>query len=230
MKFKITKDGLSYLGLSIILLLLIPTRFIVRILEFTYRDLSYGQLIPTYENAYSGIYLIIVYSIVLTLFVKYKKIKIFKPKEERTLLPVSKILILTAMTTIPILIISGILGWEIKVVADLGDRYTLREFREYMASYVYIIPMVIAVVISMVSFQHFFDLSVEMDNKKIQQYLPIGGVFILLTFGIVQLVLNTHGTFSILYFLFCIYFCFIYFLTERSLPKTILLVLLIYIF
>ncbi len=226
MKFIVSKEKLMYLYFSLSLLVVVLSRKVVLVFQPLYNTISYGQLNDLFENILSAIYIILMGILVIKLFKRFTNVKLSEKKE---LLPVKTVLLLTLLTTVPILVISGILGWEVKLIADLGDKFTIRQFVVHVCSLLYIIPKMIFVTFSLAGFQKFFDLSFILEDSKYKQYIPFGSICLFLTFGLSELFLNIHDL-SLIYFLMSFYFGVIYLITNKSISKTSFLVLLIYIF
>lgn len=221
MKFNFSKDKFKELYISLALLFLLLSTNIVTIFKIFYNQISYGLFNGTFRLSLSIIYLLIGLLIITKVF----KIK-FTPKKE--LLSTKRVLLLYALTLIPIIIMSAALGWEVKVFFDIGSNSTGTSIIEHFINVLLIIPKMFIVTLIIHYIQIFVSNVVEFDNEKIAKYTPFGGIFIFLTFGLFELICGVHH-FNIFYLIVNLYFGLIYLLTNKSVPKSFFIITLIYL-
>lgn len=223
MKFELKKEYLKYLYATLALFFLLLTKNVVVIFEFLYGIANYGLFNEVFKNALSCAYVII--GIILILF-------IFKPKfykeNEMKNLPIKRIFILYALTLTPIVLISWKLGWELKVLYDFGKNLTGGAMYAQIAYLAYTVPKMLAVTL-IIHFSHIFlENSIVLKNDNMKKYIPFGGIILLFTFGLFELIFNYHEL-SLVYFFFSIYFGIIYLLTDKSIVKSYFLILILYL-
>ncbi len=222
MKFEFKKENNKYLFVCLALLLVLFTKDIGIIFEFLYKNIGYGVANTIIKNCIAT-----VYTIGMLIFI-IKKFKL-KVDFDSSDLPVKRVLLLYLLTITPIIIISGILGWELKVFHGLGQNGAGSLFYDYLSNILYTIPKMLVVTYIIRYSQVYLENSITFDNEKLNGRIPFGGLFILLTFGIFELIFD-FNSFSLLYLFFNLYFGLIYLLTNRSLPKSYFIILLIYLF
>ncbi len=224
MEFRKDKSSILYFILAIVCFLAIISSLSVSLFEPLFRKVNYGQRLPILNATY--IFVLWIIEIIAILVISFKTFKIDilglkrKDKEE---LSVIRILILFLMTLVPIFLISGILGWKLKIVDDLGERITGDFLTYQLCEYGKAIPKMFLVTMMIKLSQEAFD--------KIfitKYFIPWGGIFTMFTFGLYEL-LTIHQRFSVLYFFFPLIYGTIYFISKKNFLTTFFLSYLIYL-
>ncbi len=228
MKTYFNKEGISFLIFGFVLLLSLLTKNIVKVFEPLYSKIYYGQINDLFNNVLSLIYLIIIFIVFIKVFHKITNLK-FRKEEDKKELSSIRIVVLIVMTLIPILIVGGCLGWELKIIYDLGEKFNMSKLLNVVSNYVISIIKMLFVTYAIVSFNNFFEKCFEFENKKISTFVPFAGVLIMLTFGLVELILGVNQL-NVLYFVFSLYYGVVYLVTDKSTSKTMLITTLIYLF
>jgi len=128
--------------------------------------------------------------------------------------------ILYFMTVIPVLIVALALGREFKIVQELGDRISKMAMIGNAAGYVLAAAKICAAI--------YVIFLVDGSVGKTKYPIPYGGLFAMLTFGVVELFV-TPSAFSLLYFFLFLYFGILAKVTQYRFGVTYVLALVLYI-
>ncbi|MFI3329738.1 MAG: hypothetical protein R3Y05_04555 [bacterium] len=221
MNFKFDKENLKYIYITLSLFFLLISTNLVRVFHFLYNAINYGLFNEIFRLSLSFFYLVIGLLIVVKIF----KIKLPQKKE---LLSIKRVLILYAVALVPIVIMSAALGWEVKIFFDIQDNSTGGSIIEHFINIAVCIPKLFIVTLIIHYSQLFFEKSITFNKENLIKFIPFGGIIALLTFGLFELIFGVHH-FNIFYLLINIYFGFIYLLTNKSVPKSYIIILLIYL-
>lgn len=132
-----------------------------------------------------------------------------KRKNDTKKISLINTLFIFLLTFIPIMIISWLLGWNLKIVDDFGQKIENIKVVSVVSRYaLYVLKILWATII--------ISLGQEGMEKifKSKYRIPWGGIILMLTFGIVELIIS-DGKFKIMYFLFNLIFGIIYLLANK---------------
>lgn len=146
-------------------------------------------------------------------------------------LPFVKLVAVWALTFGAILLVSGLLGWKVKIVYDLGMKVIMLD--AFCNLSLIALRMAESVILCA-----FIKCVEEAMKDIIPRKLPVpyGGIALFLTYGTARYLytggpMHLYGTneLSLLFWFFCILYGIIYKLTEESFPVTSILIWLIFI-
>ncbi len=222
---KLNKETIKYVLFGIGCLLIFGFGEIARVFEPLYENIYYGTLNNMFYNIIRAIIWVIGIVIVIVLSKKFLSFNPLGSKQEskKEELPMKNLLILTLIVTVCIAIASGLVGWQVKILADLGERYT--GLMLGMSAVKWGCSLIkIAVVIMMLNF---FQVGVEKSFPNLNN-IPWGGILLMLTFGIYELIMKETNL-PLLYLLFTVVYGEIHLLTHRNTIKSFLLIYFIYL-
>ncbi len=140
-------------------------------------------------------------------------------------LPGKNLAILAILSIASILIISAQIGFEVKPFHDMGVKITGYEFMGNIGTLFRNAIKCGFIVLMMRCAQKIAEILIGKGRSR----FIWGGVILLLTVGVYDLLIGAN-TLPLTYFLLNLLFGWVYLLTERSISKTYLFVLLIYFF
>lgn len=221
MKLEFKKENYKYLIYLLFLFAIFITSNFVHIFKFIYSGIA------------DGVYNEFIHMMLSTIFIVVGLIlfhKIFKTQYENDeTLPIPRVITLYCVVSACILLVSGLIGWNVKVIYDMGLVITVETIMVDIALLLYTLPKIFIITL-IIHYSHIFIFkTLQMKNEKIKNTIPFGGIFLLITFGLTELILGIHYL-SYIYLIFNIVFGFIYLLTKKSIKKTYILSLLIYLF
>ncbi len=153
-----------------------------------------------------------------------------KQKQQKPLLPVKNVLILFGISILCILIVSIQTGFQVKPIYDIGEKVTGYEIwnkigwlGKNVAKCVWIL------LILMCTHEIASEALRSLPQEKQKWLIPVFTGVCLLLFGLYD-VLASSNPFAWTYMLFYVAFTAVYYLTDRNVSKTLLLVILIYLF
>lgn len=200
-----------------------------------------GRFSQLYEKLFRGYYaelaicttIIIIWSCELTaaaFFCKRKlKFNLIWNDEKKSPLPAANLASLWVLTYGAILSVSGTLGWQFKIIHDLGTKITLPEI--YAA-----VSLVLLKAVESVMICAFIKCAEEAAKLLIPSRFPIpyGGIALFMTYGTAVYLYGGGSGFlygsierGVLFWFFCILYGAIYKLSKESFPVTAILVWLI---
>ena len=204
-------------------ILMIVGKIIASLAAPLFEQINYGQLVECLVNVLNCV-IWIVSILCLMLFVRKKTgISILSnPKTRKQQLDNKNLIALFVIVSISILVISAQIGFQVKPFYDLGMKFTGNELLEHVSVWLLSSVKCVWMVILMKASQAYG----ERFSKN--KYIPWGGIGLLLTVGILDLVF-VPTTLKFTYFLLNIVFGYGYKLTNQSVAKTYICILLIYI-
>lgn len=221
---KINKDTIKYIlfGVSCLFILLLGELSIL--FKPMYDWIYYGTLNSMFDDIIKAIIMIIG---VITMVIVSKKILGYNPlrskeysrKEE---LPIKNLIVLTLIVTSAIALISSFVGWQVKILADLGERYTGVQVGLAAVGWACASVRVLVALMMINYFQEGMEKSI---NNK---YISWGGLLLLVTFGLYELVMGLT-TLPVIYLLLTVVYGEIYLLTHKNTWKSFLLIYVIYL-
>ncbi|MGL4949352.1 MAG: hypothetical protein ACRC5M_03135 [Anaeroplasmataceae bacterium] len=207
------------------LLIILISNFVI-LLKPLYTKIYYGQVDPVFFYAFNAIVMIALFFVLKFLVIKKMNAKPNKVKIKR--LSNKRLVILILLCVLTIFIISAFCGFNIKIIYDIGEKFTFLELYAAMAKWLFYAAMLLNVTLIIEHSQYAFESLFDLKKSKFI-LLPLGGLFSMLTFGIYHTIFGINS-FWFIYLLLNILFGFIYLFTHRSFGKTYVLSLLIYFF
>jgi len=221
---KFNKETLKYVlfGVSCLLILLLGETAIF--FKPMYDWIYYGTLDSMFHNIIKSVIMIIG---VIGIVVISKKVLGYNPlrsKEEsrKEELPIKNLIVLTLIVTASIALVSGLVGWQVKILADLGERYTGVQLGLAAVGWACASVRILVALMMINYFQEGMEKSIT--NK----HIPWGGILLLITFGLYELIMGTT-TLPVLYLLLNVVYGEIYLLTHKNTWKSFLLIYVIYL-
>ncbi len=191
-----------------------------------YTKVYYGQADPIFYYGISSVVLIILYIIFKTVVVKKTNVSYDKNND---MLPIRNVMTIYLSSIVIILIISAIIGWNVKPFYDLGENFTGFQLIIHAVKLIYFSILLLFVVLMIENFQYGLEGIFKFKNPILNSYFPVGGIATMLTYGIYQIVMDL-STLTVIYFILISIYGIVYLLAERSFSKTYLTSLLIFLF
>lgn len=223
-EIKKDKDAYKYFLLAFLSLACIYTSKLSNLFLPLFSKVYYGNL----NGMFLAIATIIIWAFELVAVYYFAKNKfgiyLFSKKNKDVETPsLLKVLMTFLITFIPIMIISALLGWNLKIVDDFGQKIESIKVTSVISQYVQFLLKILWTTIIIVLVQEGMEKIVVTKAK-----IPWGGIVLMLTFGILELFLF-DGKFKIMYLLFNLIFGVIYLLTNKSFSKTYWISYILYI-
>ena len=221
---KFNKESIKYILFGISCLFIFVFGELARLFEPLYDNVYYGTLNSLFYDVIKAVLCIIGIIVVCLLSRKFLNFRPLKSKEEsiKEELPIKNLIVLTLITTACIALVSGLVGWQVKILADLGERYTGLMVGLAAAKWGTSLVKIVIVIMMINFFQKGMEMNI--DNK----HIPWGGILLLLTFGIYELIMK-ETTLPVVYLLFNVVYGEIHLLTHKNTIKSFLLIYLIYL-
>ncbi len=222
------KSSIKYYLLAIICVACVYSCKIVPLFDPLFERVYYGNLVETFNHIANGVLWLIEF-LILFFVCKKLKIEIFSNKEtKKQELPLWRLIILYALVIIPMFAVSVYLGFQIKIVYQLGMKVTSFKILENACE----IGSWLSRMLFIVLFIHFIHLAVDKNfkfNKSFfNKYFPFGGIFSILIFGLLDFFFFT--SFPAWFYLICTFwYGIIYLATNRKFLITYILSLLIWL-
>lgn len=129
-------------------------------------------------------------------------------------------LVIYAMVAVPIFIVSAVLGFELKVVFELGTKLNTVQVATNGVMYAHGAVKLLLAVMIIELVQEAFGKLVKL-KFKYAEYIPWGGIVLALTFGLLEVLVTHHtpfipDTFSWLYFGFDLLYGIIYVAAKKN--------------
>ena len=217
------KRCIKYFALAGVILLCLYSNVIAKLFNPIFDDIYYGNLVKMFEAIVSAVIWGIEIGI-LVFVCKKLDIHIFTPKEKKNKELFNwQVILLFVLTLLPMIIISGILTWKVKIVYALGVRVTtvglVCNVCEILA---YAVRMVL-----MIMFIASIQNGCEMIFKT-KYIIPYGALLAFLTFGLIDffvLAVDLRAFYLVVSLLYGI----IYLVADRRFAITWVLCYLIYL-
>lgn len=208
--------------LSIIAFLCIPLANITLLFNFLYENVYYGQIVPLFNDLLQ----IIIYTVAIILIAKSARKHGFGSLKNKDLpkgyeLPIPNMIILSIFTIGSIALISGLIGWNVKPIYDLGTYFTGLEMWLKLADIARDGVMLILVYQSL--------RLADEASISLPKYIPWAGLFVVATFGLYQFLYSIHYLWYI-YLFMGIVFHYLYKFSNKSFSRSFVLMLLVYLF
>ncbi len=225
MKIKSNKylDLITYM---VCFLLIIITPFLARLTAPLLDWVGYGAMRNFFNELFTGIFWVIE---IIVMSVSYKKKlnqTIMSNKETKGQeLPYKRIAMISVVTALCILVISAQIRFNVKPFYDLGEKFNGYELMNHIGIFIRNIIKCVWIVIMIKAMQSFFE---QLGVKKADK-MPYAGIILMLTVGVYDLIIGANNLAVTYLFLYVIY-GWLYLLTDRSMMKTYLLVMFIFLF
>ncbi len=223
-EFKKDKDAIIYFALAALCIVFIYTSKLSNLFIPLFSKVYYGNL----NGMFLAISTIIIWGfeiVAIRMLAKNKfKICLFSKKNKETKGPsLLNIFIIFLLTFIPIMVISGMLGWNLKIVDDFGQKIESIKITSVVSQYVESLFKILWTTIIIRLVQE------GMEKIVVTKFvIPWGGIFLMLTFGILEIFLF-EGKFKLMYLFFNLIFGIIYLLANRRFATTYWVSYLLYI-
>lgn len=204
----------------------ICTHFLARPIV-PYTDfVGYGAMSPFFEILFTCILWVIEMFIIAYVYKKKFGVSLLSNKETKGQeLPVKRIIIIAAVVVVCILTISAQIGFQVKLFYDLGEKFNGYELTNNAGIFLRNFIKSVWIVIMIKLAQEF----VEDISGKGRCIYPFGGIVVMLTLGIYDIVAGMNNL-TWTYFALYLIYGWIYILTDRSMIKSYLLIMFIYLF
>lgn len=217
------KKSIKYFALAGVILLCLYSNVIAKVFNPIFDDIYYGNLTKMFEAIVSAV----IWGIEIGLIVfacKKLDIHVFTPKEKKTKEMFNwQVILLFVLTLLPMIIISWVLTWKVKIVYALGVRVTtvglVCNVCEILAYAVRMVLMIMFISCIQKGFEMIF---------KTKYIIPYGAIFAFLTFGLIDffvLAMDLRAFYLVVSLLYGI----IYLVADRRFAITWVLCYLIYL-
>lgn len=221
----ITKDktSIKYFIAAGIILLCLYSNVIADLFIPIFDNIYYGNLVDMFVAIISAI----IWGLeILAIVLVCKKIgiELFTPKENKGKeLKLWKVIVLFALTVLPMLIISACLSWKVKIVYALGERVTTVGLAcnvcEILAYAVRMVLMLMFISCVQKGFELLF---------KTNYIIPFGAIIALITFGLIDFFVLAMDL-RVFYLLVSFLYGVIYLIANKKFNITWILCYLIYL-
>lgn len=217
------KNCIKYFVLAGAILLCLYSNVLANLFIPIFDNIYYGNLVDMFVAIVSAIiWGIEIGAIIFTC--KKLKIELFTPKQNKGKeLQTWKVILLFALTIIPMLIISACINWKVKIVYALGVKVTTVGLACNVCEILAYAVRMVLMVMFIVSIQKGFEFII-----KTKYIIPYGAIFALITFGIIDffvLAMDLRAFYLIVSFLYGV----IYLVADRKFSITYILCYLIYL-
>lgn len=187
---------------------------------------GYGAMRPFFESLLTCILWVIEIVVMCNVFKKKLNISIISNKETKGQeLPVKRIFIIAAVMVACIVVISAQIGFQVKPFYDLGEKFNGYELTNNAGVFLRNIVKCVWIVIMIKAAQEFVE-DIRGKGRSINIY---AGIVLMLTLGVYDLIAGNNNL-DITYFVLNVVYGWIYLLTDRSMLKSYLLIMFIYLF
>lgn len=222
---RLNKETIFYCLYGVACLLCLAFGELALLFKPLYKRVYYGQINEMFYLIISAVLTLLACSLLVFLSKKFLKFNPLRSPEEvrHEELPLKNVLFLTLITVACIVVFSALSGWQVKPLADMGERYTTVQIGISALRWAYDILKIFVVVMML----NFFQTGLEKSfNTKL---IPWCGLLLLLTFGIYDLFIFKAQTFKLVYLFMNIVYGQIFLLTHKNVPKTFILSFVIYL-
>lgn len=133
-------------------------------------------------------------------------------------IPLKRSLIIYALVAVPIFVVSAILGFELKVVFELGTKLSAAQVATNGVMYVH---GAVKLVLGMMIIELVQEAFEKLFKFKYCEWIPWGGIVLALTFGFLEVIVTSHtafipNTFMWLYIGFDLIYGIIYVIAKKN--------------
>lgn len=218
------KESIKYFVMAAIILVCLYSNKIADLLIPVFDDIYYGNLVNIFLAIVSAAIWGIEVAVILFACKKFN-IDIFNKKEEKKELSIWQIIVLFVLTVVPMLIISACIGWKVKIVHDLGEKVTLMVLGSNVCQLLSFAVRMILMIMIIACVQRGFEIIV---NKDFSKFIPYGGIFAIITFGIIDFFVLAVPL-RAFYLVMSLLYGVIYMLADKKFSTTWILCYLIYL-
>lgn len=224
----------QYIGIFVFsFILLILGRMIAQWISPCFDSLNYGQMTPFFMEVLTClIWAAAMIAIAFVFWKKYGVTLLSNPLTRGQELENRNLAIVILIIMASIFIISAQIGYQVKPFYDMGVKFTGYQLMENVGGILRNIIKCIWIVFLMSCAQNvgesFAEKKWNSEKGKMLKYIPWGGIAVMLTIGVYDWVCGMT-TLKVTYFCMNLVFGMIYLLTHKSISKTYICVLLIYI-
>ena len=217
------KSCIKYFIMAGIILLCLYSNALADLFTPIFDDIYYGNLVKMFVAIVSAV-IWGVEILAIILVCKKLKINLFTPHENRGKeLKLWKVILLFALTVVPMLVISACINWKVKIVYALGVRVTTVGLAcnacEILSYAVRLVLMVMFISCIQQGFELVF---------KTKLIIPYGAIIALLTFGIIDFFVLAVDL-RLFYLIATLLYGVIYLVCDRKFALTWVLSYLIYL-
>ena len=217
------KKCIKYFSLAGVILVCLYSSVLAKIFNPIFDDIYYGNLVKMFEAIVSAI----IWSVELVLIVfacRKLDIGIFTSKDTKLKeMSTWRVILLFALTILPMIVISACLNWKVKIVYALGVRVTtvglVCNVCEILAYAVRMILMIMFIACIQNGFEMIF---------KTKYIIPYGAVLAFLTFGLIDFFVLAMDL-RVFYLVVSLLYGIIYVLAEKRFLPTWVMCYLIYL-
>ena len=187
---------------------------------------GYGAMRPFFDELFTSIIWIV--GIVIMAIIYGKKLRyniISNPDTKGKELPMKRIIFIGIVVAACILVISAQIRFQVKPFYDLGEKFNGYELTNNLGIFIRNIVKCVWIIIMIKAAQSL----VETITKKDKIIYPVAGIVLMFTLGIYDLITGMNNL-PITYFFLYLVYGWIYLLTERSMSKSYLLILFVFMF
>lgn len=224
-----TKKDVSYYDLVLYVLsflLIIATPFLARLIAPLFDWAGYGAMRKFFNELFTAI-IWVLEIILLAIFYrkKFKENILSNPETKGVELSLKRIAVISVVTALCIFVISIQIRFQVKPFYDLGEKFNGYDLINNLGIYLRNIIKCIWIVIMLRAMQNFIGQMLKKDVCKV----PYAGLVLMLTVGIYDVIVGAN-TLTWTYLFFYMVYGWLYLLTDRSMIKTYLLVMFIFLF
>ena len=223
MTFVKDKSCIKYFVLACVVLLCLYTSAFAKLFNPIFDNIYYGNLTKMFEALVSAAIWGIEIGLIAFCCKKFN-IQIFTAKEKKGKeFQIWQVILLFIITLIPMVVISAVLNWNVKIVYALGERVTsmtlLCNVAEILAYAIRMILMVMFIASVQRGFETIF---------KTKYIIPYGAIFAFLTFGLIDFFMLSVDL-SAFYLIVSLIYGIIYLVADKRFLTTWFLCYLIYL-
>lgn len=207
-------------------LFMVLSPFVARLISPLFDYVGYGAMRIFFDELFTSLIWLVEIVIMAVIYQKRMKYNILSnPDTKGQELPMKRIVLIGCVVAACILLISAQIGFQVKPFYDLGEKFNGYELSNNLGIFIRNIVKCIWIVIMTKAAQGFVE---ECANKG-KMLFPVAGVILMATLGVYDLITGMNNL-SVTYFLLYVVYGEIYLLTERSMSKSYLLILFIFLF
>ena len=213
-----TKTALLYLLFALIALAAIYVVQLFHFLEPLFSDVHQGNFTSMFFYVFNVAFWIPAIIALSFCIKKFTGYNVFHKGTSE--LSLRRSLIIYAMVAVPIFIVSAVLGFNLKVVIELGTDLSAAQVATNGVMYVHgAVKLVLAIMIIELV-QEAFGKLIKL-KFKYAEYIPWGGIVLALTFGFLEVIVTSHtafipNTFMWLYLGFDLLYGIIYVVAKKN--------------
>lgn len=208
------------------LLFIILSPIAAKLISPMFDYVGYGAMRLFFNELFTSIIWLV--EIVIMAIVYKKKFKyniLSNPETKGKELPMKRIIFIGVVIAACILVISAQIRFQVKPFYDLGEKFNGYELTNNLGIFIRNIVKCAWIVIMLRAAQNL----VETVTKKDKIIYPVAGIILMLTLGVYDLITGMNNLAVTYFFLYLVY-GWIYLLTEKSMSKSYLLIMFVFMF